>query len=51
MKPVGDAQIVVEEEMRLVSNQKMDRPITYDAEIIVQLERDGDMKRKNQKNA
>jgi hypothetical protein len=51
MEPVGDAQIVAEEEMRSASNQKMGArgeeklPITDDAEI-VQLERDESRKRK-----
>jgi len=52
MEPVGDAQIVAEEEIRSVSNQIMDTrgeeklPNTDDAEIIVQLERDEDTKQK-----
>ena len=52
MEHVGDALIVSEEEMRSASNKKMDTrgeeklPITDDAEIIVQLERDEDSKRK-----
>ena len=52
MEPVRDAQIIVEEEMQSASNQKMDTcgeeklSNTDDAEIIVQLERDKDRKRK-----
>ena len=52
MELVGDAQIVVKEEMQSASNQKIDTcgeeklSNTDDAEIIVQLERDKDRKRK-----
>ena len=53
MEPIGDAQIVVKEKMQSASNQKMDTcgeeklSNTDDAEIIVQLERDEDRKRKH----